>query len=409
MKRDDLYRHLKVIGGMRVLEHGFIGQRRPLQRLLRVLRTSRDDNEVPVGGALVLGMKGVGKSCLIGRALDRHAQHEPRARPIVLHGVLDDIKVIQQFTDAAIARGDRRAETILQLEEAVPQRIWRLLTSHWADEPIIIVLDDFEQNLELRDDGDARPSAKAAAMLEVLLPACHGYRPKLLITTTASFSMPSEHPRALTELRLGSFHSSVLRKLWMRLPEVDRSKISPATWCDLAERLGRNARVLDWAMTLLRGKTPDEVADMARKAGQVPLRWKGSTSPSEEQLTELARLFLQTLAMDEARARLNDDALTFIRRARVYEWPVPKEGLQGLIDGLDIDLDRDITVLQNLGLLEVDEMDGEPAHRVSPLVEPNFDAEDPERWHSVAAAFWEQAAAREGTGERFVRVVRAWE
>jgi tetratricopeptide (TPR) repeat protein len=394
LQGDAHYRYLEVTGGMRVLKEGFIGRRRQLQRLLRVLRTSCDDHGKPLAGAIVLGMKGVGKSCLVGRVTERYAQDYESTSTVVLHGVLDDVTVVRQFSEVARKRCDEVAEAILQRDEPVSWRVQRLLTTRWADDRIVVILDDFEKNLELREDGDAWPLATATAFLEVLVPACQGNRPKLLVTTTASFRALSGQEYALAEVALSSFEPPMLHKLWNRMPEEDREKVSLAAWRELGDRLGRNARVLDWARTLLRGKSPEEVEEVARKAGEAITRWNDGEGPSAERTAELARIYLRTLAMDETRKRLSEDALTFIKRARVYEWPVPKEAFEGLLDGLAIELDRDVTVLQNLGMLEVGEMDGRRAHRVSPLVEPDFDVEDVERWHAVAAAFWERASDR---------------
>ncbi len=411
MGGEALYRYLGAAGGMRVLERGFLGRRRQLQRVLRLLRSGRDDQGAPIAGVTVLGMKGVGKSCLVGRALGRHLQDRCSTGVVVLHGLLDEVMILDRFLDLAMKREDDRAEAILkgQGDELVAQRLRRLLTAHWAEESIIIVLDDFEQNLELRDDGHARLSSQAAALLEVLLPACQAHRPSLLMTTTASFRAPTGYERSLFEVRLGAFEAPTIRKLWTRLPEDDRGKISPNAWNHLADRLGRNARVLDWARTLLRGKTPEEVKTITRRAGEALPVWTEETGPNDEHVAELVRLFLRTLAVEETRKKLSRDALTFIARARVFEWPVLLEAFEGLVKDLDIELSRDITVLQNLGMLEVGEMDGSRAHRVSPLVEPEFEAEEPERWHAVAAEFWEKASQRDGTREWLEGVRRAWE
>lgn len=70
---EETYRFLAG-GQMKVLQRGFVGRRRPLQRLVRVLRdgkfADRDGTEAHgVAGIVVWGMKGVGKSCLVARAV----------------------------------------------------------------------------------------------------------------------------------------------------------------------------------------------------------------------------------------------------------------------------------------------------------------------------------------------------
>ncbi len=197
---DALYRHLSVAGGMRVLDQGFRGRRRELQRLLRILRDGRAADRTPVAGALVVGQPLAGKSCLVGRALERHLQCDRTAGIVVLHGPLDDVTVVDRFTDLAVRRADDQAEAILLRDEPVPQRLRRLLTAHWADQPIVVVLDDFEHNLEPREGVDAQPSAYVAALLEVLMPACQANRPALLVTTTMDFAKPTGQEHSLVKV-----------------------------------------------------------------------------------------------------------------------------------------------------------------------------------------------------------------
>src|SRR5690606_16447869 len=89
---EETYRFL-ACGEMKVLQRGFVGRRRPLQRLVRVLRDGKfaehdDAGPRDVAGVTVWGMKGVGKSCLVARAVERARQHERDLLVVVLHGAL---------------------------------------------------------------------------------------------------------------------------------------------------------------------------------------------------------------------------------------------------------------------------------------------------------------------------------
>ena len=90
----------------------------------------------------------------------------------------------------------------------------------------------------------------------------------------------------------------------------------------------------------------------------------------------------------------------------MYDVTVPSSALVPLAEGLSIDFDRHVVALQNLGLLEVGRYRGGLAHRVSPLVAPEFDAEEPERWHAVAAGFW--WAEHENGGLSFDQIEMGW-
>ena len=285
---------------------------------------------------------------------------------------------------------DDKAQGYLERpEEDVSRRLKRLLGGPWRQRPIVIILDDFEQNLEMRPNGKARIKPYTAELLRTLLPICRTGRPKVLMTTTADFdSLPGEDT-ALSEIYLGSFARSATRKLWSRGIHQELKNISPESWEELAERLGRNARVLDWARTLIAGRRPDEIEKITRQAGMELPSWKAGVVPSNESQHQLAQVFLRTLAFAQAEIDVGTDARTFIKRARVYDVTVPQVALEPLADGLSINLNQHLVALQNLGLLEVGRFYDQRGHRVEPL----FDAPEPKRWHAVAADFWLQRLA----------------
>jgi len=393
---------------MRVLERGFVGRRRELQALGRILRrglwTARGEAERPVAGAVVIGMKGQGKSCLVGRALERHLQDTGALSMVVLHGALDEFTLMEAFRAEAVRLDDSAAEALLgDGTQPLMRRLERLLRHHWRERHLVIVLDDFEQNLDIPGEGAARLHPLAASLLEVLVPACQDEQPKVLITSTAHFALPARLQGALAELTLGALEGASVRKLWFR---GQLSHVLPSDWTKLSERLGRNARILDWARQLLEGKTPSEVRDIAARAGQELLVWTDA-APDKVQQDALVALFLKHMAYTEAQAKVGPDALTFIERARVYDEPVPAEALAGLTEGLSLSLDHHLVALANLGLLEVGTEEGTRVYRVSPLVKETFDAPDGERWHAVAAAYWWTAAKR-SEGLHAASVIRAW-
>ncbi|KYF73026.1 hypothetical protein BE17_36145, partial [Sorangium cellulosum] len=411
-ERDEVY---KFLGShMRVLKTGFVGRRRIVQRLLRVLLRGQDlqlSGTRDVAGACVFGMKGVGKSCVVGRAIERAKQHTPELGIVVIHGAIDERGVLEAFENAiAVSGGDEEAEHLLaRADERVFQRVRRVM-QHWRRRHVAIVLDDFEQNLERNTGGPWLVKPEAMALLDALLPLCVTGRPKLLITSTALFQVPGVHERALPFVELGSFDSAAVRKLWMRgQASNELASVSLKSWHDLAERLGRNARVLAWARALLAGKPDEELAAVAASASAVLPVWAPGDEASEEKHTELARLFLRHMACEQARAAFGEPALEFVKRARVFEAAVPREAFAALAEGLAVDVDRDLDVLASWGLLEVGELDGARAYRVSPLVERQFDVADAARWHEAAAEAWEALAAKAASSIVWIeRAEAAW-
>ncbi|MCY1070150.1 CHAT domain-containing protein [Nannocystis sp. RBIL2] len=403
---------------MRVLRRGFVGRRRPLQRLVRMLGDgmfAERDGAMPraVAGLVVWGMKGVGKSCLVARAIERVRQHDPELGLIVLQGALDDMAVAHAFQRLALDHwGDAKAERLLASgKEPVLLRIRRVL-AHWRNRRVALILDDFEQNLELRRDGTSCLRPYAAELLGTLLPACQLGRPKLLITSTAIFPVPGTDADALGEVRLGPLEPAAVRKLWMRGPPSGDAHIpvSLGQWESLAARFGRNGKSLSWARDLLICKTSEEIVTIAGQAAATVPEWEPGDETRQTKQDELASLFLRHMAYEDARASVGPDVHRFLRRARVYEVSVPVDAFFDLIEGLTFDLDRDFVKLANLGLLEVGELDGQRAYRVSPLVEPKFAAERPAHWHGIASRYWWRAA---NTGEvspsaRFERLGYSW-
>ncbi|MEO1334329.1 MAG: CHAT domain-containing protein, partial [Myxococcota bacterium] len=405
--QEQTYRYLGAGGRMRVLEKGFVGRRRELQRAIRILRHGKDHDQ-PVAGLTILGMKGVGKSCLAARALERHVQDYTDVGLVVLHGHLDDAMMLEAFEKLALQWDDTNAQAKLGGTDDVLTRLKRLLGGIWRDRPMVIVLDDFEQNLEEQGaEGAARLKPYTADVLKMLLPICRGGAPKLMLTTTASFEPLADEERALAEVPLGPFARAATRKLWSRGVARELKNISAGAWDTLAERLGRNARVLDWARTLLAGRTPEEVAQIHQKAVDALPKWKTSEVPSSDEQKQLAETFLRTLAYDRAKALVGADALTFVKRARVYKVAVSMEALAPLADGLSVNLEHHLVALQNLGLMEVGRLDGRRAHRVSPLVEPEFKAAKSDRWHRVAADFWWSRSKDRGLS--FEQLEMGWE
>jgi hypothetical protein len=408
----DVYRMLAGTR-MRVLQRGFVGRRRLVQRLLRVVLTGHSaakDSGRAVAGVCVYGLKGVGKSCAVGRMVERATQQEPELLTVVVHGALDDRSVLEAFEAAALRAKDLEAEALLKrADDAVPRRVRRVM-EHWRLRPVVVVLDDFEQNLEPRADGPWQLDPRAAALLPELLAVCSSGRPKLVLTSTAEPAWPAGTEQSLVSEPLGALEEAEVRKLWMRGQAANElSHVSLASWEALAKRMGRNARVLTWARALCARRTDAELARVAESAALNLPVWEPGDEASEKHHAELAALFLRHMAYEQAKAVFPEETLVFLKRARVFDEAVPKEAFAALTEGLAVELGRDLDALASYGLLEVSELDGAKAYRVSTLLEPRLDVPDAARWHEVASGVWEGLAERAEGGLRQERVERAWE
>jgi len=123
-----------------------------VQRLLRVLLRGREvvqGGERDVAGACVFGMKGVGKSCAVGRVIERAKQQAPELQVVVLHGEIEERSVLEAFQEAiAESGGDEVAERLLaRANEDAYQRARRVM-EHWRRRHVAVILDDFAGLLE---------------------------------------------------------------------------------------------------------------------------------------------------------------------------------------------------------------------------------------------------------------------
>jgi tetratricopeptide (TPR) repeat protein len=132
------------VGGKVVDRKDFVGRRRPLQRFIRALRGN--DRLV---GAVVYGLGGVGKSSLACRICDRLGE---AFEPVIHIGVLDEPRLLRSLDQLPDMAGAQRA-TLQGSGDPLQYRFRALLDlrAQRGAKPILLVLDDFEQNTPLQD------------------------------------------------------------------------------------------------------------------------------------------------------------------------------------------------------------------------------------------------------------------
>ena len=204
-------RFLDPAGKVKVPTRGsFVGRRRQLQNCLRALRgvapltpqpwggQEEGQNLTPpsfgggmgsplgMGGAggqclgvLIHGMGGLGKSSLAARLCDRLPEFER----LVWVGRVDEPSLVNKLAAALDSRELRE-----ELQDDKEELKFRLRRVFWqleeeATKPFLLVLDDFEANLEPRDDGYVL-QPEAVTVLEALVWAIEDtYAPHRLILT----------------------------------------------------------------------------------------------------------------------------------------------------------------------------------------------------------------------------------
>jgi hypothetical protein len=321
---------------------GFVGRRRQLQRCLKALKY--DPEKV---GVLIYGMGGLGKSTLAMRLSDRLPNYER----VVWVGQIDEASLVKRLSERF---DDLELQKCLQATE--PELKFRLRklfrqieqTNH---KPFLLVLDDFETNLEPRQ-GKFILSAKAAGVLEALVFAIWEERRvphQLVITCRYDFDSP--HLQHFHKQPLARLGSADLDKKCSRLPSFSvQSQVDSALQAQAKRLADGNPRLLEWLDKILQDSTVSLAAILSRlEADPIELR---EQVLAQALLAQVDRLLQKMLGL-----------------GLVFEVPVPRAALQELctsIPNLDSHIDRAI----GLGLLEVNTDDSLRVPRILPLQLP---------------------------------------
>ncbi len=239
-----------------------IGRRKELRTCLRTLR----DETSRCAGVVLTGIGGVGKSAIAGRAMRRLREAGYLVPAVVgrldLRGIA--LAVGAALTEAADELDDkvlgRKGERLAQPD--LEDRLCRdLLLKVLAEERIVLVLDDFEQNLET--GGGAFLDPEARSFLETLAEAALRGRSRLLLTCRHPVPGAQHylHPVAIGPLSLAQ-----ARKLVLRLPGLAAQSAKALT--RILRRVGRHPRVLEFLDALLRGGQ-GRLAEVDRKLAEL--------------------------------------------------------------------------------------------------------------------------------------------
>ncbi|MCS6282691.1 MAG: tetratricopeptide repeat protein, partial [Dolichospermum sp.] len=340
----------------------FVGRRRQLQSCLRTLTQSTEEI-----GVLIYGMGGLGKSSLAARLCDRL----PNFQRVVLVGRIDEPSLVSRLVDKLDDHEQRKQ--LQNPDEELRFRFKRVFQqlSDAGEKPFLLVLDDFEENLELTSPpapllggegslvppfpcregglgGLGRLQPIAAEVLTALVWAIRETYTNHRLILTCRYDFEFSQLRYFYKQPLEGMRGADLRKKCSRLVAFGaKSQVDEALKSQARRLADGNPRLLEWLDKILQNSTVDQVAILNRlEVDAVELR---------EQV--LAEALLQQ--MDATMGEMLSQGL-------VFELPVPREALTAVCENIP-NLADYINRAVALGLLEVTPDESLRVPRILPL------------------------------------------
>ncbi|MBE8997276.1 tetratricopeptide repeat protein [Nostoc sp. LEGE 12447] len=301
----------------------FVGRRRQLQNCLRVL--SQSTHEV---GVLIHGMGGLGKSSLAARLCDRL----PNFERVVWVGRIDEASLVSRLTEKLDDNEQRKR--LQNYDEDLKYRLKRVFKDlHEEAKPFLLVLDDFEVNLEPRNESYVLQS-EAAEVMKALVWAIRENFTSHRIIITSRYDFEFTQLQHFHKQPLEGMRGADLRKKCNLLTAFGaESQVDEALKSQAHKLADGNPRLLEWLDKILQNTTVDVAVILNRLAAD----------PVELREQVLAEALLQ---------QMDTTMREMLSRGLVFELPVPKEAFVTACDTIP-NLEHYISRAVALGLLEV--------------------------------------------------------
>ncbi|MEU7614384.1 tetratricopeptide repeat protein [Micromonospora sp. NPDC049204] len=313
----------------------FVGRRHELRLLSRLL-----DPGSPVPGVLLHGLGGVGKTTLASELVRRAIEREP-GRPVLSVAGSTSADGVLAAVAAALRKNATgpAAEALRACEQ--PELPWldrfELLSNFiLGDHPVLIVLDNFEDNLVEADGWQVADSSLAGLLATWLA------RPGLSrFVVTSRFPFALDGRQRLREHRVGPLSLAETLTLIWSLPHLDRlgEPDIERVW----RMVGGHPRTLEYLDALLAGgvgQFDDITARLARivdRLGAPRDEWMGADRDVDAALADSLAVMAEDVLIDEHLARLAaiPGAIRLLVGAGVYREPVDRAALLFQVGGDD--------------------------------------------------------------------------
>ncbi len=310
----------------------FIGRRRDLQDCLQVLKKPFDNPKaIHKAGVFLQGFGGNGKSTLAARLCDRL----PDYTKLVWHQQIDQTSLVNTLAKK-LDRSQR--QILLDFNEELDYRLRDVFGQ--LNQPFLLILDDFEWNLECPSASDDYIlKAGVAQLLQALVWAIQetNYYHRLIITSRYTFNSPLlEKFYHLKSLPSFKYKESDLEKKLRRLEHFSSGKIDK-NYIERALTLADgNPRLLEW------------LNNEVLSAGNIDTKLR-----SFENETDVTWRDKIVWRLEEKPQLLTDEALEkVVSNCLIYEIPVPLVALEAVCQSVP-NYQKKLQQAQDKGLIEV--------------------------------------------------------
>ncbi|WSG47466.1 tetratricopeptide repeat protein [Dactylosporangium sp. NBC_01737] len=333
-----------------------VGRRREQREWPAALLSGR------TAGIVIHGLGGVGKTTLADELVTRIQEREPERAVVAVTGPVTGeqlftalaLQINDQLHDRRVAPPERVLRLLARIADPSRSPADRTGTLHdlLAEVPVLIVLDNFEDNLA---GTGTQPVVPALAGLLADLVARPG-RCRLLITCRYRFTLPGGAHRGLTFHHLGPLSFAETMKLAWALPHLDRM-----TSTDLERvwrAVGGHPRCLEYVDALLASGTA-RYTDVTLRLGRAVehhLRtttaatevrdhdvdtYLGTHTTLDNAIAEVATLAADDILLDQLLTNLDHtpQAVRLLIGAGVYRVPVDRTALAYQLGHLDPTID----------------------------------------------------------------------
>ncbi|MDJ0796805.1 MAG: tetratricopeptide repeat protein [Calothrix sp. MO_167.B12] len=280
----------------------FVGRRRALQRCLRALQQTSDNI-----GVFIAGMGGLGKSSLAARLCTRVQSQRENFQRVVLVGVVDEVGLLNQLS----SKYQRFAgvpgllnEPGISLQGRLQNFLAEIEDTH--DMPLLLVLDDFEQNIPQANiaDGSLRMSQAAYSVLEALCGALAENQGESRLIVTCRYLKEDILPAHSLHLEsLAGMGKGDINKIVRDLEQGVKEKVQEKRIIRIADG---NPRLLKWLLDVVQQPGIDG-EDLLKQLEQTQQEFRENI---------LARMLLDGL---------EDGERQFLAQLSVFRLPVREE------------------------------------------------------------------------------------